>query len=159
LDAMGQQLFAPPNVKGWPGGKAWLNTSTVLARHNFAQMIAAGTLKTNPNEGRFADDDRTAEFIEIQEQAAEEAARKAGNAPKSIPEPPADPTLDMAAAVRAAKIKEPAGMADLLVEMLLQGEASQPSRTKVGEFLKGDDASLDRRIRAAAHAIMTMPEY
>ena len=27
-EAMGQELFAPPNVKGWPGGKAWLNTST-----------------------------------------------------------------------------------------------------------------------------------
>src|SRR5262249_18945358 len=28
LGAMGQRLFAPPNVKGWRGGRAWLNTST-----------------------------------------------------------------------------------------------------------------------------------
>src|SRR5262249_34241010 len=32
LEAMGQPLFAPPNVKGWPGGKTWLNSATVLAR-------------------------------------------------------------------------------------------------------------------------------
>lgn len=44
LAAMGQVLFAPPNVKGWPGGRAWLNTSTVLERDNFAAALAMGTL-------------------------------------------------------------------------------------------------------------------
>jgi uncharacterized protein (DUF1800 family) len=47
LEGMGQDLFAPPNVKGWVGGQAWLNTATVLARHNFAQMLAAGTGELN----------------------------------------------------------------------------------------------------------------
>jgi hypothetical protein len=47
LEAMGQDLFAPPNVKGWYGGEAWLNTATVLARHNFAQMLTAGTGQLN----------------------------------------------------------------------------------------------------------------
>ncbi len=32
LNGLGQSLFAPPNVKGWPGGKAWLNTATLLER-------------------------------------------------------------------------------------------------------------------------------
>jgi uncharacterized protein (DUF1800 family) len=44
LGGMGQRLFAPPNVKGWPGGRAWLNTSTVLERDNFAEALAVGTL-------------------------------------------------------------------------------------------------------------------
>ena len=44
LSAMGQALFAPPNVKGWPGGRSWLNTSTVLERDNFAEALAMGTL-------------------------------------------------------------------------------------------------------------------
>jgi uncharacterized protein (DUF1800 family) len=47
MEAMGQDLFAPPNVKGWAGGQAWLNTATVLARHNFAQMLASGTGQLN----------------------------------------------------------------------------------------------------------------
>jgi hypothetical protein len=44
LEAMGQQLFAPPNVKGWEGGRSWLNNATVLARHNFAQALALGQI-------------------------------------------------------------------------------------------------------------------
>jgi uncharacterized protein (DUF1800 family) len=44
ISAMGQQLFAPPNVKGWPGGRSWLNTSTVLERDNFAAALARGSL-------------------------------------------------------------------------------------------------------------------
>ncbi|HEV3118113.1 MAG TPA: DUF1800 domain-containing protein [Gemmataceae bacterium] len=40
LEAMGQSLFAPPNVKGWPGGKAWLNTATILARNTLARELA-----------------------------------------------------------------------------------------------------------------------
>jgi hypothetical protein len=42
LDGLGQTLFAPPNVKGWPGGEAWLNTATLLARHNLAWEVAQG---------------------------------------------------------------------------------------------------------------------
>src|SRR5262249_26214309 len=44
LRAMGQQLFAPPNVKGWPGGRSWLNTATMLERDNFAGALALGSL-------------------------------------------------------------------------------------------------------------------
>jgi uncharacterized protein (DUF1800 family) len=40
LRAMGQVLFHPPNVKGWDGGAAWINTQTVLTRENFADAVA-----------------------------------------------------------------------------------------------------------------------
>jgi uncharacterized protein (DUF1800 family) len=39
---MGQLLFAPPNVKGWEGGKAWISTSTLLFRYNFANYMING---------------------------------------------------------------------------------------------------------------------
>ncbi len=29
---LGQDLFGPPNVKGWPGGEAWINSATLLQR-------------------------------------------------------------------------------------------------------------------------------
>jgi len=32
LAAMGQNLYSPPNVRGWPGGEAWINTQTLLVR-------------------------------------------------------------------------------------------------------------------------------
>lgn len=39
LRRMGQVLFYPPNVKGWDGGAAWLNSQTLLARENFASSL------------------------------------------------------------------------------------------------------------------------
>ena len=36
-DNMGQQLFNPPNVKGWKTGRNWINTNTMTARLNFAK--------------------------------------------------------------------------------------------------------------------------
>jgi len=41
MSAMGQQLFEPPNVGGWPSGAAWFSTGTMLARTNFAATLAA----------------------------------------------------------------------------------------------------------------------
>ena len=37
---MGQNLFSPPNVKGWPGGNAWINANTLLARKQFVDRLA-----------------------------------------------------------------------------------------------------------------------
>ena len=36
---MGQNLFSPPNVKGWPGGDVWINTTTLLARKQFVDRV------------------------------------------------------------------------------------------------------------------------
>ena len=33
--SMGEVLFAPPSVRGWPGGDAWINSSTLLARQAY----------------------------------------------------------------------------------------------------------------------------
>ncbi len=37
---MGQNLFSPPNVKGWPGGNVWIDASTLLARKQFVDRLA-----------------------------------------------------------------------------------------------------------------------
>jgi uncharacterized protein (DUF1800 family) len=39
---MGQQLFEPPNVGGWPGGRAWLSPRSLVARANFAAALVEG---------------------------------------------------------------------------------------------------------------------
>lgn len=36
---IGQGLFYPPNVKGWDGGRAWINSSTMLGRANLIGKI------------------------------------------------------------------------------------------------------------------------
>jgi uncharacterized protein (DUF1800 family) len=44
---MGQIPFFPPNVKGWDGGKSWINTATLTFRYKFAHQLVEGL---NPQE-------------------------------------------------------------------------------------------------------------
>ena len=39
MKRMGQEPLAPPSVKGWDGGPAWINTATLLARFNYVNRI------------------------------------------------------------------------------------------------------------------------
>jgi len=39
LRNLGQDLFSPPNVRGWPGGEAWIDTRTLLARKAFLERL------------------------------------------------------------------------------------------------------------------------
>ncbi len=40
---LGQDLFAPPNVKGWPGGDSWINATTLLSRRQFLENVFRGS--------------------------------------------------------------------------------------------------------------------
>lgn len=40
---LGQALFRPPNVKGWDGGRAWINSSTLLGRMNLVGQILSAS--------------------------------------------------------------------------------------------------------------------
>ncbi len=40
--ALGQDLLDPPNVKGWPGGTAWISTNTLLLRETLLASIISG---------------------------------------------------------------------------------------------------------------------
>ncbi|KWN06735.1 hypothetical protein WT83_26255 [Burkholderia territorii] len=40
---LGQNLFYPPNVKGWPGGAMWINSTTLLARKQFVEQLFRAT--------------------------------------------------------------------------------------------------------------------
>lgn len=40
---MGQVLFNPPNVAGWPSGNAWIDSSSLMYRLQFPKLLSAGT--------------------------------------------------------------------------------------------------------------------
>ncbi len=42
MDLMGQALFQPPSVKGWEGGRSWINTSTLFVRQNITTYLLTG---------------------------------------------------------------------------------------------------------------------
>jgi uncharacterized protein (DUF1800 family) len=39
---LGQNLFYPPNVGGWPGGRSWLTTRSLIGRANYAAALVDG---------------------------------------------------------------------------------------------------------------------
>jgi uncharacterized protein (DUF1800 family) len=46
LQANGQGLFFPPNVKGWDGGRTWINSATILGRANMTtRLLADGSMR------------------------------------------------------------------------------------------------------------------
>ncbi len=48
LQQMGQRLFFPPSVAGWPGGKNWLTSGTMIDRQNFlTRLLGSQTLRTS----------------------------------------------------------------------------------------------------------------
>lgn len=135
LTSMGQALFAPPNVKGWPGGQTWLNTSTMLERANFASALATGTLWAEPHA--------TAAFV----------------VSADLPPPKA---LDPARLLDEEKVGRAGEVVCALLDLYLPGGVRKESRDKLVEFVAEDKPTgveLNRRVREAVHAILTMPEY
>jgi uncharacterized protein (DUF1800 family) len=125
LEQMGQSLFAPPNVKGWTGGKDWLNSATILARQNFAERMV-GPL---PGE-----------------------QQRVADAPAS----------HLEYLLRQATCTEPGPLAELLIDLFLQGDVGAPARAKLTAFLAdGSPEGFEwfRRVGEVAHALVTSPEY
>ena len=151
-EVMGQQLFAPPNVKGWPGGQAWLNTSTVLARVNFAQALVMGDLWNDTSRGEN-------DFAPMFEPPPGLPEQPKVNMPE---EPPPPETQDVARLVRQAKATKPDEAVGVLLDAFLPGGVADSTRKKLAAFVadgKPAGEALDRRVREAAHAILSMPEY
>ena len=76
MKLMGQQLFVPPSVKGWDGGRSWINTSTLFIRQNLLVYMLTGACR--PGAGI---------------RSRPTATTRAGSSPRSsIPAPAPPPT-------------------------------------------------------------------
>ncbi len=51
-DRMGQRLFMPPNVAGWPGGLEWLSDAEIVAKQNFAAWLTSDESTVSPDHWR-----------------------------------------------------------------------------------------------------------
>jgi uncharacterized protein (DUF1800 family) len=130
--ALGQVLFHPPNVAGWPGGKAWIDNSTFMLRMNFAAMIFKKTeltyeLKNHPEKEK----NRQLKRLEI--------------------------TGDITALSNAFGKTKEAELGQKLCDYILQ----TPFDLK-GSFVEeyGREATEKKdKVKAYALAIMSLPEY
>ena len=71
LAALGQDLFRPPTIFGWPDGRGWINRATLVGRSNLALALVGGGEpfgdKLNPlavaQKHGFAHADAAAKFL------------------------------------------------------------------------------------------------
>jgi uncharacterized protein (DUF1800 family) len=155
LAKMGQQLFAPPNVKGWRTGTDWLNSATLLARNNFAETVATGTWAQGGGTTQPAPRAKTATTVPAK--PTEEQ-----------PPPPPAPEVDPAGLLFDPKPTSAAALVRRMSELLYGEEVPPAARRKVEAFLLGgkkhlakdaDEAAIRQRTREALHALMCLPEY
>jgi uncharacterized protein (DUF1800 family) len=160
LNSMGQQLFTPPNVKGWRGGRSWLNTSTLLARDNFASALAMGTLWSNPTT--------TVTTPAAPAPAATAAQRFLATMfgtliPADKPEEPApERSVDAAWILEEEGVSRPRDVVRVLLDLYLPGEVRPEVPSKLEAFVADGDPrglALARHVREAVHAILTLAEY
>jgi len=144
LKMMGQELLNAPTVKGWDGGRAWINTSTLFARYNLPAYLGTGRLPAVGKRPEAADV-RT-QFNEF----------NSGWAPQ----------IDLAEA--AASTTD--AVVDLYIKKLLCDKLAPRKRQDLIEFINatGDDKShpfdpvapdAENQIRSFVHLIMAMAEY
>ena len=50
---LGQNPFSPPNVKGWPGGEAWINSNTLLARKDYLDRVERSAINEALEKTRY----------------------------------------------------------------------------------------------------------
>jgi uncharacterized protein (DUF1800 family) len=142
LRSLGQDLFAPPNVKGWDGGITWITTNTLLERYNDAATLVQGT---------------------TQQLTASDFARKPGG-PGGIVQEKAAQRVHIGG-VDVEKILTPEERADKnrlvasLQHRLLQSTFSNKQDQALREFLDSRPKLADADIGNVIRLVMSTPEY
>jgi uncharacterized protein (DUF1800 family) len=135
LRAMGQTFYDPPNVRGWIGGKNWINSSTLSAR----RQVARGLFQTI-NENQINADDRR----------ALEAARKAGHGRFTV----TDERLRWLAENRTND-----EIARHLTDYFLPAPVSDAFRKSLSTAVPTDESQRLPGLKEAVVAILQCPSY
>ena len=135
LRQMGQALFYPPNVRGWVGGRQWINSSTLTARRQLVESLFA------PLDENSLNADEQIELV---------AARSNGLGRFTVPDEPF---------TRLASL-DPAAAAQQLTRDLLPDGSSPAVRNNLQQFIaSANDRQRLARLRRAAVTLMQSPEY
>lgn len=135
LRQMGQTLYNPPNVRGWVGGRQWINSATLGSRRQLVQALFNPINEANLNA------DEQVEIV---------AARAEGKDRFVVDSEHLKPFAGLSAEQAA----------DRFLDTFLPGATAPAYRDEVTAFLKdGGSKQLTQRIRNAAIALLQSPEY
>lgn len=140
---LGQDLFAPPNVKGWDGGVTWITTNHLLSRYNEAAVLVQGDMSmvagmnlglpnVNPN----------------MERALQNRLRD--GRPRSV---------EVAKLFSERERKDKVALISALERRLLQAELKPQQRAALQEYLESQGALDEGDLLGAIRLVMSTPEY
>lgn len=127
---LGQELFNPPDVAGWRLGLDWINTSTLLNRFTFANIVAANRQAYTNQPGIFMP------LYQLQQLTGKKSKKIVKAFLSRL-----GPLIVDGATTRA------------LIDYLEKDDAGNP----VG--FQRSDQSLDKKIRGLIHLIMCLSEF
>ena len=147
---LGQILFYPPNVAGWPGGRTWIDSSTLMMRMRIPQLFNdEDELNVKPKD----DDDQMMGRNDNNNNAAAKKTpgKMAGKGSKPI-----NADLDWKSYIAYFGKTEREKLINAMAGVLLQTKTA----TDAG-IIKAyaDETSRDNFIRTATIQIMSTPEY
>jgi uncharacterized protein (DUF1800 family) len=142
--ALGQALFYPPNVAGWPGGKAWIDSSSLLLRMRIPLLINdADELNVKVKD----DDD-----VMMGRKTPEEKMKPMGVAKRSV----IKATIDWKEYLRHFEKVQKEQLIGSLASNLLQ-TTNSVSNELIMHY--ADVGSRDSFIKTATLQLMSTPEY
>lgn len=141
---LGQILFFPPNVAGWPGGKSWIDSSTLMVRLQMPKVFTANeTVNISPK----SDDDLN---MGMMEEATLKIKRKMMAAAGGGGE------IDWESVSKAFEKTKREELLSKISDSLLQ----TGSRIKTELLLQYiDQSSRENYIKSAVINLMSTPEY
>ena len=139
--ALGQVLFYPPNVAGWPGGKNWIDSSSLMLRLRIPQILSANdALDIRPK----ADDD-------VQMGQMMEGIKKMKDAVKG-----GTATIDWTAVNNIFEKVQRDKLLEKIESTILQTK-NKVSNTVLDKYV--NSASRENFIKSAVVNLMSTPEY
>lgn len=145
---LGQVLFYPPNVAGWPGGTSWIDSSSLMFRLRMPQIIyASDEFYMSPKE----DDDQMMGMEEFKSNGGRFRARARLNGGQLI-----RASIDWAPYIKQFDGIPKPDLFSGISATLLQRQTGLNEK-KLEEYL--DDFSRDQFIRSATIQLMCTPEY
>jgi len=135
LRTLGQELFAPPNVKGWDGGLAWITTNNLLSRYNMSAFLVLGENPMLPPPGK------------------DKKPR-----PRQRPFRPGGPT-DVTKLFKEEERATKPRLVEALERRFIQGHLKDKQRAALIDYLDNQGALNQETILHAIRLVMSTPEF
>ncbi|HWF18842.1 MAG TPA: DUF1800 domain-containing protein [Verrucomicrobiae bacterium] len=143
---LGQDLFQPPNVKGWDGGLSWITTNNLLARYNEAAILVQGDFNLL----------RTTMFAAgVNPQVRNTNNMLVSNRLRNL----RLETVDVEKILTVEERNDKGKLLAALEKRLLQGKLRGKQEQALREYLDGQSSLDDGVILKAIRLMMSTPEY